>query len=74
MKQVKRYKVFPGYIKSKNDETLHYISFLELCTLYKVNPKECVNMKDVYKVANYSLKFLETLQSLHPKCSGDYKL
>jgi len=38
---MKKYLVIAGGILSKNDETVHRISCMQLCKLYKVNPQEC---------------------------------
>jgi len=38
----KKYRVLPGYIKSKNDGDRHYISAGRLMLLYGVSSAECV--------------------------------
>lgn len=40
----KKYKVYPAYIHSINDNDIHYIPFFKLCRLYGVNPAECLDM------------------------------
>jgi len=38
----KKYYVIPGYIKSKNDDDSHYVSYSKLIELYRVKEKDCV--------------------------------
>jgi hypothetical protein len=65
---MKKYAVYPGYIVSKNDHDRHYISFDELCRLYKVNPAECVNTAFSPGIRH------ESLIKLEPRYDGNYEL
>lgn len=38
--------VHPGWVRSKNDGDRHFIGFMQLCQLFKLNPGECINMHD----------------------------
>lgn len=39
---MKKYAIHPDYIKSQKDGQRHYITYLQLITLYKLNPKDCI--------------------------------
>ena len=65
---MRRYVVHPGYVRSRSDGDLHYITYMRLINLFKVDPKLCV-------------RFIEELHRpqpldthLYPKYSGDYTL
>jgi len=64
-----RYIVHPGYVRSKNDGDKHWIGFHEICRLYRVNPRECVNAG----IPNYTNLGLR-LTPLYPNENGDYSL
>lgn len=36
----------PGHIQSKNDRDTHFITFHQLCRLYQLDPRECINGQD----------------------------
>jgi len=67
---MKKYNVYPGYVKSKNDGEYHYISANLLMKLYNVNPRLCLvfsGKKDMYK--NF-----KKLIPLYPREDGNYNL
>lgn len=70
----KKYLVFPNHVKSKYDGDEHYIGFIQLCNLYKVNPKECINM-DRYDPRK-GFKEIENRNyiALTPRYDGNYSL
>lgn len=65
-----KYLVYPGKVRSKTDGQIHYVGFLQLCDLYRVNPKECADMS---QEKNQKLNF-SSLKKLMPDYSGDYIL
>lgn len=64
-----KYAVEPGYVESKNDNELHFISFHRLCKLYNVDPKECI---DISKPENRHGLDMSKLKYLCPRTSGNY--
>ena len=38
----KEYMICPGWVVSKRDSDLHWISAPQLIKLYQVNPQECI--------------------------------
>ena len=65
---IKKYLICPGYVKSKNDNQIHYIGSEKLISLYKVNKKDCV-IKD-----NDFYIYPSNLIKLCPNYYGDYIL
>ncbi len=65
----KKYIVYPGSVRSRNDGQFHHISFAKLCRLYGVDPKECYD-------ASCGLEGLplDTFTHLHPRPTGNYRL
>jgi hypothetical protein len=61
----KRYVLFPGWIRSKNDGDWHYITDKMLVNLYGVDPRECAVESDDNPPG---------LIALYPRVSGDYTL
>lgn len=66
-----KYAVYPGHVRSVNDDDTHFISFTQLCRLYGVNREECVNMHDTYKRMGVDTT---NLTKLYPRSDGDYRL
>lgn len=72
----KRFAVHPGHVRSKNDNDLHFISFSKLCHLYRVDPKECVDMSREHLSRGFDENHPENsknLIQLFPKYNGNYK-
>ena len=73
-----RYAVFPGRVISKVDGDVHYISADMLMRLYRVNPKECIVIREDLEPHELRLKLKlveeEKLICLEPRYSGDYTL
>jgi len=71
---MKKYLVIPGYVKSETDGEEHYVSCSQLCRLYKVNPAECIFIKD-----DNDWRWLDTINpkdwiTLTPRYDGNYSL
>lgn len=64
---MRKYVVHPGYVISKNDGQKHYVGFLQLVNLYKVNKDECIDASNFY---DHSGDFIH----LWPSSSGRYRL
>lgn len=69
---VYKYIIVPGYIKSKNDGEIHYISASQLMRLYKVNPLECIVALGKYW--HRGRIGIESLIVLRPRYDGNYGL
>jgi hypothetical protein len=61
-----RYVLCPGYIRSKTDGDLHYISAGRLAQLYGVRISECI--------INTQTKLPDGLIYLQPRYHGDYRV
>ena len=70
---MKKYAVFPGFIESKNDGDLHWISAHQLMKLYKVPPHKCV-IVDYYHHPEDLHKNIKGLIRLSPRFHGNYDL
>lgn len=67
----KMYAVHPGFINSKNDRQCHYITFEQLCKLYKLSPADCYRWNDE-EAGNYRNR--DKYIHLYPDYHGEYKL
>jgi len=65
----KKYVIFPGWIRSKNDGDRHFIGVGALAELYQVNLSECLVYDD-----HMPSHFYDGLIRLHPKYNGDYTI
>jgi len=73
-----KYVLCPGYIRSKNDNQLHYIGAARLADLYRVPIREC----QIYEPApwwpeSYYRQAEEDYQNLiwlRPNYNGDYTI
>ena len=65
-----KYVVHPGYVVSRNDGDKHYITFIQLCRLYEVNPNECINAESQKQTVG---RDLASLTHLHPRWDGNYE-
>lgn len=65
----KKYILHPGFIKSKYDGEIHYISCGQLALLYRIDIKECI-----LDMGENSLRGLnlENYIHLYPKYNGEY--
>lgn len=71
---MKKYKVVGGYVESQNDGDSHYVSALQLCLLYGVNPSEC-HLVNLHKQATFRRLYSgNDLIELHPRRDGHYFL
>ena len=67
------YIIYPGFVTSKRDGDLHYISAQKLMTLYGVEPKKCrvaVEQEDIERIRRKSPEAL----LLTPLAEGNYSL
>lgn len=64
---MKRYLVIAGWVKSKNDHDKNWVNADQLMQLYRVNPAECVVVKE-----NSGRTQPENLIVLRPRRDGDY--
>lgn len=67
---MKRYVLYPGRVRSKNDGELHYISAKMLARLYGVALEECY----VFRPGPGQEGLPEGLIHLSPQYDGDYTL
>ena len=67
------YALCPGYITSKNDGDLHYISAMQLAELYGVNIRKCI-VVDFDRPETYMGRDLSKYIKLRPKYYGNYNL
>lgn len=71
-----RFAVYPGTVTSKTDGDVHFISFMQLCRLYRVHPSLCVDMSKNREVSKFAGRVPELMQliPLRPSYHGDYSL
>jgi len=67
----KQYMVYPGHVRSKNDNDEHYISARQLIELYEVPPHQC-RIHNPNEFARRKPRN-ETLIILAPRADGKYK-
>jgi len=63
-----------GYVKSKSDGDIHYITAWKLLKLYKLNPRECL-LIDNWDDERDKLRghcSIETMKWYHPRLDGNY--
>jgi len=70
----KRYAVHPGYVDSANDGDTHFIGFRQLCSLYGIDPAECINMRADMAYHGLSRNDIHSLIALYPRRDGNYKI
>jgi len=80
----KKYAVYPGFIYSKYDSQLHFISASALMRLYRVKPDECIVINELRSPRSRAEQLeLDGLISmakdlnligLRPDYSGDYRI
>lgn len=68
-----KYAVYPGWVRSRDGNNEHYISFPELCAKYGVDPEEC-QMVIEPPSPKHPTPDTEGLIELRPKVRGDYDL
>jgi hypothetical protein len=68
-----KYAIHEGWVRSKNDEDEHFISFNQLIHLYHLNPKDCIRWNydepETYRGRNES-----DYIHLYPRRDGNYQL
>lgn len=67
-----RHFVHPGYVRSRTDEDIHFISFPMLCRLYKLNPMDpnVINAQMGLKRKGY--RPLDSDRHYYPRYDGKY--
>ena len=66
-----KYALHPGFVGSKSDNDIHYITALELVRLYRIPIKECIVTTCTL---GSSLKYPIGIIHLHPRKDGNYVL
>lgn len=66
----KKYALFPGYVKSKSDGDIHFISAGKLAKLYGVRLSEC---EIFYADDQKPRRFADGLIKLYPRYDGKYE-
>ena len=67
-----KYVVMAGMVRSKEDGDLHYVSTLKLCSLYGVDPKDCLLISS--KTDIRGMRIPPKLPTLTARYDGDYSL
>lgn len=67
---MRKYAIHPGPIRSRCDDSIHYITYTRLIELYHLNPDEC------FEATHENLRGMDSSKIIHiyPKTSGDYPL
>lgn len=71
---MKKYLVIGGNVQSKSDGQMHYITAVQLCNLYKVNPDECVMRESIDYYNGNRINSFDKLKILQPRYDGNYRL
>lgn len=68
-----KYLLIGGYIRSRSDSNIHYVSARKLLELYRLDKTECelIDIPDPYRLKGLDLSEYITL---HPREDGDYRL
>lgn len=66
-----KYLIFPGEVLSQYDGDVHFVTAPELMNLYKVDPKDCIVVRDAGQLRGL---VVGDYIPLHPQFSGDYTL
>lgn len=69
-----KYGVHGGYVISRHDGQSHYVYPQEVMSLYGVEPKDCLMIRDDAGISLYDELFLTRLIHLYPDASGRYEL
>lgn len=75
----KRFLVIPGFVISRSDGDRHHVSGKQLMELYRVDPRECLELSEQVArderappPAGYTWSYLNSLIHLTPRHDGDY--
>lgn len=60
--------LYPGFIASRSDEDIHYITYLQLINLYKLDRRKCINAKVIRGIPKEKKGYIH----LKPRFFGDY--
>mgnify|MGYP006198882487 CR=1 FL=1 len=61
--------IHPGWVVSKNDMDVHYVSYHSLIALYKLNPAECMVYDNTWHMDK---QYIDSLDHYYPKYNGNY--
>lgn len=67
--QQMRYVIHPGWVKSQSDGDTHFIGFGQLCRLYHVDYRTCI---DASNEQSWVGRDPQTLEHLYPRSDGKY--
>lgn len=75
----KKYLVFGGWVRSKQDKQSHYVAPRMVAYLYNVNPHECIFIADKTELnprthLPYGFNENHNLIKLGPQTNGKYNL
>jgi hypothetical protein len=65
-----RHLVYPGFIISRQDGDKHYIGFLQLCRLYRIDPHTAIDVRTQV----VSILPQPDDKHYHPRYDGKYPL
>lgn len=73
---MKKYLVFAGQVRSRNDKQVHRVGGPQLAQLYRVNPSECIFISWDMTDAEVRARTIghDNLIKLYPDNSGRYEL
>lgn len=71
---MKKYIVYGGYVPSKSDKDLHYISAKKVAELYGISPRECLMIDNYNKDEKTRGLIIGDRIELYPRFDGSYKL
>lgn len=66
----KKYVLTGGYVRSLNDNQLHYVTTEELITLYGVSREQCITFYTEEDLRGLGAE----LHFLYPDSTGEYKI
>lgn len=70
----KKYIVESGYVRSKNDSQIHWITCHDLMILYGVSPAECICNPNFNSLAGINPLKLRNFKILRPRFDGNYSV
>lgn len=71
---MKKYICYGGYLPSKNDNDMHYISAYKLAQLYRINPRNCLMIDYWDKEEKTKGLDIGNRIELNPRYDGNYKI
>ena len=71
---LKKYICYGGYVLSKKDKDMHYISAKRIAELYGVSPRDCLMIDDYNREEKTRGLNVSDRIELYPRYDGNYKL